>query len=146
MLTDFQTFIDTLRPEQVSFVASLTDDELQYLKKMAKQNYDNTQHDGNINKVRALVYVENRTTTRHDTAEARNVEGLRKLFADYDKFAGLTDAAFGEVVSEELWAHQGLFSRESALLESIVERLKRSDNGALKPVNFLEFEALENET
>jgi hypothetical protein len=143
MMSDFQTFVDSLRPDQINFIASLTEEELKYMKKIAKQTYEGMEPNKNINKIMALTYHENMSITKLGTAEERNVEGLRHMFSEYDKFAGLTDAAFGEVVSEELWAHQGLFTRESAMLESIVDRLKRSTNGNLKPVMFLEFEALE---
>jgi hypothetical protein len=146
MLTDFQAFIDSLHPEQVNFLSSLTEEESLYLKKLAKQTYESLQPNGSVNKIRALAVVENAHIAYATTAEERNINGLRRLFGEYDKFAPLSDAAFGEVVSEELWAHQGLFSRESAMLESIVERLKRSNNGPLNSVMFLEFEAMEKQT
>lgn len=137
MITDFVAFVTALTPEQINFIASLTEEELHYLKKIAKQTYNELNPDDSINKVRALSFVENKQTTNATTAEERNAAGLVKLFGEFDKFAGLSDSAFAEVVNDELWSHQSVFSRESAMLESIIDRLKRSANGALPLVKFV---------
>lgn len=137
MLTDFVAFIETLSPEQINFVSTLTEEELGHLKKIAKQAHNELNPDTGVNKVYALTVVENKLTNNATTAEARNINGLRKLFSEFDKYSGLSDSAFAEVISDSLWAHQGVFTTESAMLESIYDRLKRSVNGALPKINFL---------
>src|SRR3954468_8999766 len=116
MFTDFTAFVEALNVSQLSFIASLTEAELTHLKKVAKQTHAELNPDTSVNKVRALTFVENKQTSYATATEERNIENLRQLFGEFDHFAGLSDTAFAEVVSAELWACQGVFTRESAML------------------------------
>lgn len=143
MSDNIHDVVDRLHPSLIRFIRDLSNEDLIRMRNDCAEVYDNIDTDVSAGKVRSLRSRE--VDDGHvfsKSREVRQAAGVRKLFSEFDKLAPLTDVEFAEVVQAELWAMQSLYSRESALLEQIIERLLRSKSGALPPTSTDELSAL----
>jgi hypothetical protein len=143
MTSDVTSTVEKMHPTLLRFIQDLNDEELLYFRAAVKEQYNNLHVDtssGRLRAIRALPMPPVPVPSRN--REERQIAGIRKLFSEYDKFAGLEDKVFATIVQEELWAWQSIYSRESAMIESIIDRLSRSEGGALHATSAAELSAM----
>lgn len=139
MIDSIADVINLLHPSVLNFIRSLNDSDLLKFREAADLYYESLGDDSTSDPLRSLRLYTQPTPSVVKSREERQVAGFKKLFAEYNNLANLTDKEFAEVAIDELWARQSIYSRESAMLEGITDRLARSDAGPLKPVNSDEF-------
>lgn len=132
---EIQDFVTALAPAQMRFIRDMNSEELEYLNGTANNQYEALANSAYTNKLRIL----NEDMKESSIKEDRTVTDLEKFFNFLNEFAKATDKAIGEFARERLWISQSVFSREAALLESILDRLLRS-NGSELPTPELESE------
>jgi hypothetical protein len=133
---DITAMTAELHPSLLRFVMDLNDEELAYFRQQARIQYESMHVDtssGKIRAIRSLPTLEEPKPSRN--REQREIAGVKKLFSEYNNLSALTDKQCAEVVKDELWAFQSIYSRESAMLENIIDRLMRSNGGLVKPTS-----------
>lgn len=143
MSDNIHDVVNRLHPSLLRFIKDLSEDDLIRLRDSCAETYDSIQVDVSSGKTRALrARANDDGKVLSKSREMRQAAGVKRLFSEFDKLAPLSDKEVGNIVQDELWATQSIFSRESALLEQIIERLLRSTNGALAPTSAEELSTL----
>jgi hypothetical protein len=134
---EIQDFVTALAPAQMRFIRDMNSEELEYFSGTANNQYEALANSAYTNKLRIL----NEDLKESSKKEDRTLTDLEKFFNFLNAFAEQTDKAIGEFARERLWISQSPFSKEAALLESIMDRLLRSSGPAL-PISELENEPI----
>lgn len=132
---DIDIRVAALHPSLLRFLQDLSNEELLYLRQQATEQYSSIHVDttgGKLRAIRSLTVVDKPKYSNN--REEREIAGIKKLFGEFNKFAGLSDKEMAQLADDELWAFQSIYSREAAMLESIIDRLMRSEHGGIKPV------------
>lgn len=130
---EIQDFVTALAPAQMRFIRDMSSEELEYFAGQANNQYEALANSAYTNKLRIL----NEDLKESSIREDRTLTDLEKFFNFLNEFSAATDKSIGEFARERLWLSQSVFSKEAALLESILDRLLRSDGLAL-PIPELE--------
>lgn len=134
---DIQEFVQSLHPTQMRFIRDLNTEELLYLCNAANNHYESLFDPVQTNKIRLIGEIKEHSNNRERRVEAK----LFRLFELMNAFAVKSDKEISTIVEEKLWAHQDIYSIESALLQDIIARLSRSDGQSLPELEPDETEA-----